>query len=145
MVYLNANARERAERVVEEEKAKTKGSVKIAEPNQERKMDITVAQMVLASCKVNEQNLQYNNPHDDSQDPCTCPLCTRFPRPHRPSPCACSSCQPAEHTFPPIIVASNSSSVKAMSVPLMTVEEEGDTEVDKEDVHCWRGCSGQVT
>jgi superfamily II DNA helicase RecQ len=56
VVYLNANASERAERVVEEDKAKTKGSVKIAEPNQERRMDITIVKMVLSGCKVDEQN-----------------------------------------------------------------------------------------
>jgi hypothetical protein len=59
-------------------------------------MNISIALMVLADCKVEEQNSQYDNPSEEA--PCTCPMCEKYPRPPRPFPCNCAGCQPETPT-----------------------------------------------
>ena len=55
-------------------------------------MDISIAQMVLANCKVDEQDSQYDNPKDDI--PCNCQTCRENPPRCRVQPCNCSGCIP---------------------------------------------------
>ncbi|KAK7678912.1 hypothetical protein QCA50_018052 [Cerrena zonata] len=58
----------------------------------DRSLDISMAQRLLAKCRTEEQNRQYNNP-PYGQLLCTCDTCTRHPPAVTPS-CLCSGCQP---------------------------------------------------
>ena len=53
-------------------------------------MDISLAEMVLASCKVDEQNWQYSNPTAGTL--CCCLTCQEHPLQSRVQPCNCSGC-----------------------------------------------------
>lgn len=55
-------------------------------------LDISMAHRLVAKCRTEEQNRQYNNP-PYGQPPCTCQMCTRYPLRVDP-PCLCSGCQP---------------------------------------------------
>jgi hypothetical protein len=55
-VYLYPKAKERAEKALEEVKAKAAMSVNLANGENEQKMDSSLARMVLALCKIDEQN-----------------------------------------------------------------------------------------
>jgi hypothetical protein len=94
VIYLNPKSVERAERAIEEAQKKGNGVTTLAENNNEREMDVTIARMVLANCKIKEQDDQYDNPL--LEEPCTCLTCSENPRPPRPSPCNCCGCRPEE-------------------------------------------------
>ncbi|TFK77660.1 hypothetical protein K466DRAFT_461862, partial [Polyporus arcularius HHB13444] len=51
-------------------------------------MDVSIAKVILAPCKVAAQNELYGNPSHDV--PCTCRTCTIHPPPSLPSICNCS-------------------------------------------------------
>ena len=55
-------------------------------------MDISLAEMVLVSCKVDEQNWQYSNPTDETLYGCL--ACREHPPQLRVQPCNCSGCTP---------------------------------------------------
>jgi hypothetical protein len=92
VIYLNAKSVQRAEAAIEEAAKRSKGAVKAEETDVQRCMDITIAKMVLANCKVAEQDDQYENPTEDK--PCTCPTCITNTHSTCPSPCACIGCLP---------------------------------------------------
>jgi hypothetical protein len=130
VIYLYLRAQEWAERAVEEAaaiaKAKTKGASKTEDSNNDWQMDLSLVMMVLASCKVEEQDHQYDNPSQADEAPCTCPLCEKYPRPPHPSPCDCSGCQP-ELPQPPDVADTDT-----MDVDIdIHVDTQGD---DMEDV-----------
>lgn len=54
-------------------------------------MDISLARMVLARCKEDEQDRQYRNQRDE--DPCMCSACRAHPRPSKILLCNCSGRQ----------------------------------------------------
>ncbi|KII83160.1 hypothetical protein PLICRDRAFT_33048 [Plicaturopsis crispa FD-325 SS-3] len=65
---MAANAIERAQSVVEKHDARSEILQEVAQPAEEKKestMDLSIAQMLLASCKVKEQDRQYDNPEVD--------------------------------------------------------------------------------
>jgi hypothetical protein len=85
ILYLGQGAVESAHRIVEASAGN--GTIKKTDT-----MDISVAKMVVASCKVDEQNHQYDNPVDET--PCTCHSCQEHPPRPRARPCNCSGCMP---------------------------------------------------
>jgi superfamily II DNA helicase RecQ len=64
ILYLGVGANESAQRIVD---ARTNSTVKLRKGDT---MDISIAEMVLAKCKYDEQDRQYNNPKNET--PCTC-------------------------------------------------------------------------
>ncbi|KAJ7219863.1 P-loop containing nucleoside triphosphate hydrolase protein [Mycena rebaudengoi] len=54
--------------------------------------DLSMARLIVADCKVQEQNLIYNNPLSDPI--CSCDSCTENPPPPPPTSCNCSGCFP---------------------------------------------------
>ncbi|KII90823.1 hypothetical protein PLICRDRAFT_547294 [Plicaturopsis crispa FD-325 SS-3] len=99
IVYVGANAAENARKVVEERKE----NASEGKPQSTTGMDLSIAEMLLAECKVNEQNRQYDNPKNDV--PCSCASCRENPPPPPPLRCSCSGCVPEEEA----IVAETSS------------------------------------
>jgi hypothetical protein len=95
-IYLNAKSIEQAEKAIELANEKAKTPSKALHGENERHMNISLAKMVVAPCKIDEQNNQYENPVKEV--PCTCPTCRANLRPPRPSPCNCSGCQPKKAT-----------------------------------------------
>lgn len=57
-------------------------------------VDVGVARLVLASCKVDLLNKLYDNPETDK--PCTCATCIAKPAKTRPERCTCSGCSPED-------------------------------------------------
>jgi hypothetical protein len=96
ILYLSEGAVERAKRVVDAEVSNDPGKLKKGDT-----MDVSIAQMVLASCKVDEQDRQYNNPKDDI--PCNCHTCRENPPRRRVQPCNCSGCMPESLDEPEIV------------------------------------------
>ncbi|KAI0744071.1 P-loop containing nucleoside triphosphate hydrolase protein, partial [Daedaleopsis nitida] len=60
-------------------------------------MDVSIAQLIIAPCKVAAQNDLYHNPPADS--PCSCRSCAARTAPNLPYHCDCSGCTP-EPTIP---------------------------------------------
>ncbi|KAJ7573715.1 P-loop containing nucleoside triphosphate hydrolase protein [Mycena floridula] len=91
IVYFLSKSHERAEEAILKAKAKASGA-KSLEKDAPNAMDLSLALFVLALCKVDEQDRQYDNPSDTV--PCSCPTCQKFPRLRRRVPCDCSGCMP---------------------------------------------------
>jgi len=105
ILYLSEGAVESAKRIVEAEASNDPGKLKKGDT-----MDISIVRMVLASCKVDEQDHQYDNPKDDI--PCNCRTCQEnLPR-RRVQPCNCSGCMP-ESLDEPEIAKPNASESKS--------------------------------
>jgi hypothetical protein len=106
ILYLGPGAEDSAKRIVEAKRAGDNRKLRKGDT-----MDISVAEMVLASCKVDEQNHQYNNPTDET--PCHCLTCHEHPPPSRVQPCNCSRCMPE--------IASVAEPAKATSKPISSI------------------------
>ncbi|KII83513.1 hypothetical protein PLICRDRAFT_180290 [Plicaturopsis crispa FD-325 SS-3] len=100
IIYTTANSMEVARRVVEEkeglppesrEPGKSTGSGKVVTGT----MDISLAKMLVADCKIAEQDRLYDNPEQDV--PCSCTTCANNPPPPRPEHCNCSGCIPEDN------------------------------------------------
>lgn len=107
ILYLGQGAVESARRIVEARDSPD-ANLKLRKGDT---MDISIAEMVLAPCKYNEQDRQYDNPQDEI--PCTCRACLQNPPPHRMLPCNCSgtSCMPEVLAEPEVTKAPTSRSV----------------------------------
>ncbi|TRM62008.1 P-loop containing nucleoside triphosphate hydrolase protein, partial [Schizophyllum amplum] len=57
-----------------------------------KRIDTSLAELALASCKLRSIDEQYGN--DPDEPPCSCTRCTLHPRALFPSNCDCSGCQP---------------------------------------------------
>ncbi|CDO73525.1 hypothetical protein BN946_scf185013.g160 [Trametes cinnabarina] len=62
-------------------------------------VDVDVARLVLAQCKIDFLDKLYDNPIKDQ--PCTCPYCIANPPLPRPAQCSCSGCMPEQENTPP--------------------------------------------
>ncbi|KAJ7456198.1 P-loop containing nucleoside triphosphate hydrolase protein [Mycena latifolia] len=60
--------------------------------------DLSMAEMIVAECKVKAQNRLYSNPTTDPR--CKCGTCTKHPPPRRRRRCNCSGCIP--ENIPPV-------------------------------------------
>jgi Helicase conserved C-terminal domain len=87
MLYLGPGAQDSAKRIVDAKLTNDHGKLRKGDT-----MDISLAEMVLASCKVDEQNRQYSNPTDETL--CGCLACREHPPQSRVQPCNCSGCTP---------------------------------------------------
>ncbi|KAF7800028.1 hypothetical protein EIP86_011271 [Pleurotus ostreatoroseus] len=69
--------------------------------NQKNKpsMGVSMARMLLAPCKTQEQNILYDNPISDT--PCTCNTCQLHPPAPALSTCDCSGCMPEDDVDAP--------------------------------------------
>jgi superfamily II DNA helicase RecQ len=86
IVYVSKDAVQKAKRIV------TRGNT--TETTKETRQ-ISMAQLILSQCKVNEINTLYDNPPFDMS--CTRATClTTPPPPSRAQDCNCSGCQPEE-------------------------------------------------
>ncbi|KAJ7779877.1 hypothetical protein B0H16DRAFT_1300097 [Mycena metata] len=85
IVFVSAAARKQAEKSIADHEAG------ISKPGA-TPLDLSMPRLIVAKCKVNEQNLLYDNPASDPH--CTCPTCPdQLPPFQRPS-CNCSGCTP---------------------------------------------------
>ena len=73
--------------------------VKTGKGKQSISIDIGVAKLVTASCKVKALDELYDNPPTDPL--CTCTTCAILPVVPRPDTCQCSGCQPEQLVLPP--------------------------------------------
>jgi hypothetical protein len=87
ILYLAEGSAESAKQIVDAEASNGLGKLRKGDT-----MDISIAQMVLANCKVDKQHCQYDNPKDDI--PCNCQTSRENPPQHRVQPCNCSGCIP---------------------------------------------------
>jgi hypothetical protein len=86
IIYITSAARKLAEKLVAND-----GADLPKKPGQ-TPPDLSMARLILATCKVREQNVLYNNPVSDP--PCTCAQCeNNCPLPLSSS-CNCSGCLP---------------------------------------------------
>jgi hypothetical protein len=106
ILYLGPGAEDSAKRIVEAKRTDDNGKLRKGDT-----MDISVAEMVLAGCKVDEQNRQYNNPTDET--PCHCLTCHEHPPQSRVQPCNCSGCIPE--------ITSVAEPAKATSKPILNI------------------------
>ncbi|KAI0733441.1 hypothetical protein C8Q72DRAFT_881462 [Fomitopsis betulina] len=67
-----------------------------ANTKESHNIDLLMARVILAACKVNALNTIYDNPQTDA--PCTCDTCATRPPASRPVPCNCSGCSPEPDT-----------------------------------------------
>ncbi|KAL6305496.1 P-loop containing nucleoside triphosphate hydrolase protein, partial [Sparassis latifolia] len=90
IVYNPKNTMKKARAIIDKghQKKKTGG-----EKNAGDEFDLSMAHMLLADCKIAEQNHLYDNPTTDP--PCTCSSCQVNLRPIR-STCDCSGCVPED-------------------------------------------------
>lgn len=97
ILYVPQDAYERAKRVIEAADTDNPGKLRKGDT----KVDISIAHLILASCKPEEQDRQYGNPTE--ADGCSCLGCIVDPRPTcRVDPCQCSGCQPENIPRPPV-------------------------------------------
>ncbi|KAJ7136424.1 P-loop containing nucleoside triphosphate hydrolase protein [Mycena crocata] len=92
IVYVSKATRTAAEKAIKNRDDPT--TPKMVPP-----LDLSMAEMILADCKVAAQNRLYNNPKSDP--PCTCKTCTDNPPPPPRVPCNCSGCMP--ESLPPTV------------------------------------------
>ncbi|KAI0351470.1 hypothetical protein OH77DRAFT_1566581, partial [Trametes cingulata] len=96
VVYLPKNAAEVAQSAVEAGDLGAGRGAKAAgvkgKARSQMNIDLGVARLILAPCKVDILNELYGNPRDERC--CTCPSCRRKPPVTRPSDCSCSGCVP---------------------------------------------------
>ncbi|KAJ7289649.1 hypothetical protein C8J57DRAFT_1046954 [Mycena rebaudengoi] len=85
IIFASLASRKQAEKLLADEAAG------ISKPGQ-TPPDLSMARLIVAKCKVQEQNLIYDNPVSDP--PCTCLQCTESSPPPPPTSCNCSGCLP---------------------------------------------------
>ncbi|KAJ7845242.1 P-loop containing nucleoside triphosphate hydrolase protein [Mycena olivaceomarginata] len=84
IVYISKSTRAAAEKAL-----KLRDDPEVANSHQ-TPSDISMAEMIVAECKVEAQNRLYNNPTDDPS--CECASCTANPPPRPRLHCNCSGC-----------------------------------------------------
>lgn len=95
VIYLPKNATKLAESALnelEKEKRASSSTSKAKGKTAAGTVDVGVARLVLAPCKVDLFNELYDNPPRD--EPCTCTTCVAKPNIPRPEQCSCSGCSP---------------------------------------------------
>lgn len=95
IIYFSPNASKRAaQAVAAKNQSSDKKFAALEGMNTETEMDITLAEIWLADCKVSDIDRQYENP--EGEDLCRCLTCTKFPRISKRNPCQCngSKCSP---------------------------------------------------
>lgn len=112
ILYLGEGALESAKQIVEARTADDKGKLKKGDT-----MDISIAEWVLADCKIDDQNRQYENPEDET--PCIgCQPCLARPPLQRVTPCNCSGANCMPEPLAAASTASNPIGAKtASSIP----------------------------
>lgn len=93
VIYLPKNAASLATAALDGHETRKTNS-KGAQRTGSAVVDHGVAQLVLASCKVELLNELYDNPPEEI--PCHCPTCTAKPVVTRPEQCTCSGCSPED-------------------------------------------------
>ncbi|KAF9069379.1 hypothetical protein BDP27DRAFT_1520094 [Rhodocollybia butyracea] len=86
IVYFSPNASKRAAQALAVKNHSS--DRKFAGLEDAAEMDITLAEIWVADCKVLDIDCQYAKPKDE--DPCLCPTCLQYPQTQRPTPCTCS-------------------------------------------------------
>lgn len=77
-VYFSPNAsKQAAQAVAAKNQSSDKKFAALEGMNTEAEMDITLAEIWLANCKVSDIDCQYKNP--EGKDLCHCLTCTKFP------------------------------------------------------------------
>ncbi|OJT06326.1 ATP-dependent DNA helicase RecQ [Trametes pubescens] len=97
IVYLPRNAEEQARKLLSSpSNPPPRKCAKTAPPRTSLRstdIDTSTARLILASCKITELNILYDNPPEDP--PCQCSGCREKPRPVRPIHCLCCGCTSA--------------------------------------------------
>jgi len=93
ILYLPQGSEGRAKRIIEAEETNNSNLLRKGDT-----MDISLARLVIAACKMDELDKQYDNPVQE--DPCTCRGCLAHPRMQRRDPCNCSGCVPEKIRAP---------------------------------------------
>ena len=118
ITYISKNAIERAHGIIKDgaRALPKKASASDKRSGQSAQMDEAMARIILAPCKVAEQDTLYDNPYSDP--PCLCETCTMLAISDSsdPSLCACSGpghrgCQPECSSSPPESEAESDSDV----------------------------------
>ncbi|KAI0730874.1 P-loop containing nucleoside triphosphate hydrolase protein [Earliella scabrosa] len=94
LTYVTKKAPEKARALLNSQAPEGAGNVRppSSKKTTHASMDITMAKILTATCKISIQNELYDNPSHEHL--CTCRTCTAQPPPALSLPCTCSGCSP---------------------------------------------------